>query len=125
VELARKYMQSLPVGGRTPLAHGLSLGLEVMKRELLTNHQTIPRLILISDGRANVGMGSASPMDDAKSVAAQIRDAHIPSLVIDSEKNFIALGLAQELSVDLGGRYIRLEDLESGQLAGLVKGFGM
>jgi magnesium chelatase subunit D len=125
VELARKYMQSLPVGGRTPLAHGLSKGLEVMKRELLTNHQTIPRMILISDGRANVGMGSGSPVNDARAVAGQIRDAQISSLVIDSEKSFISLGLAQELSEDLGGRYVRLDDLEAGQLAGLVKGFGM
>lgn len=125
VELARKYMQSLPVGGRTPLAHGLSLGLEVMNRELLTNRDTIPRIILISDGRANVGMGSGSPVDDARAVATQIRDARISSLVIDSEKNFISLGLAQEFSQDLGGRYVRLDDLESGQLASLVKGFGM
>lgn len=125
VELARKYMQALPVGGRTPLAHGLSLGLDVIRREHLVNRQTLSRMILISDGRANVGMGSGSPVDDARTVAAQIRDAHIPSLVIDSEKNFISLGLAQELSEDLGGRYVRLDDLESGQLAGLVKGFGM
>jgi len=125
VELARKYMQSLPVGGKTPLAHGLSRGLEVIRRELVINHRTIPRMILISDGRANVGMGTGSPVDDARSVAVQIRDAHIPSLVIDSEKNFISLGLARTLSDDLGGRYVRLDDLESGQLAGLVKGFGM
>jgi magnesium chelatase subunit D len=125
VELARKYLQSLPVGGKTPLAHGLSKGLDVLKRELVVNRQTIPRMILISDGRANVAMGSGSPVDDARTVAVQIRDAHIPSLVIDSEKNFISLGLARALSDDLGGRYVRLDDLESGQLAGLVKGFGM
>jgi magnesium chelatase subunit D len=125
VELARNYMQTLPVGGRTPLAHGLSKGLEVINRELLVNRQAIPRMILISDGRANVGMGSGSPVDDARAVASRIRDAHIPSLVIDSENNFISLGLARSLSDDLGGRYVRLDDLESGQLAGLVKGFGM
>jgi len=125
VELARKYMQTLPVGGRTPLAHGLSKGLDVINRELITNRQTIPRMIVISDGRANVGMGSGSPVVDARAVAYQIRDAHIPSLVIDSENNFISLGLARSLSDDLGGRYVRLDDLESSQLAGLVKGFGM
>jgi magnesium chelatase subunit D len=125
VELARKYMQTLSVGGRTPLASGLSLGLDVIKRELLINRQTLPRMILISDGRANVGMGSVSPADDARAVAYQIRDAGIPSLVIDSEKNFISLGLARSLSEELGGMYVRLDDLESSQLAGLVKGFGM
>lgn len=125
VELARTSLQSLPVGGKTPLAHGLFTGFEVLKRELMINRHTIPRMILISDGRANVSMGSGSPVEDARMVAAQIRDADISSLVIDSEKNFISFGLAQTLSEDLGGRYVRLDDLESGQLAGLVKGFGM
>jgi magnesium chelatase subunit D len=125
VELARTSMQSLPVGGKTPLAHGLFTGLEVLKRELMINHHTIPRMILISDGKANVSMGSGSPLDDAKEVASRIRDAGISSLVIDSEQNFISFGLAQSLSAEMGGRYLKLEDLQAEQLAGVVKGIGM
>ncbi|MFA5238063.1 MAG: magnesium chelatase subunit D family protein, partial [Methanoregula sp.] len=45
VELARKYMQTLPVGGKTPLAHGLARGFEVIQRELMINHHTIPKMI--------------------------------------------------------------------------------
>jgi magnesium chelatase subunit D len=125
VELARKYMQALPVGGKTPLAHGLLKGFEVLQREQAVHRNTIPRLILISDGKANVGMGTRSPLEDVKVVASRIRDEGIPSLVIDPEQNFLSFGLARTLSEDLGARYIRLEDLESGQLAGLVKGIGM
>ncbi|WP_321504598.1 putative cobaltochelatase [uncultured Methanoregula sp.] len=125
VELARKYMQTLPVGGKTPLAHGLLKGFEVLQREQVIRRNTIPRLILISDGKANVGMGSRSPLEDAKEVASHIRDANIPSLVIDSEQNFLSFGLARTLCDELGGRYIRLDELESGQLAGFVKGIGM
>jgi magnesium chelatase subunit D len=125
VELARKYMQQLPVGGKTPLAHGLSKAFEVLQREKMINQHTIPRLILISDGKANVSMGSGSPMDDAKEVAAHIRDAGISSLVIDSEKGFIAFGLAQTLSDELGAKYLKLEDLQADQIADVVKGIGM
>ncbi|MCK9632405.1 MAG: putative cobaltochelatase [Methanoregula sp.] len=125
VELARKYMQSLPVGGKTPLAHGLSKGFEVIRRELMINHHTIPRMVLVSDGKGNVGMGSGSPLDDAKEVATRIRDAGISSLVIDSEKGFISFGLAQTLSDELGATYCKLEDLRAEQLAGVVKGIGM
>jgi magnesium chelatase subunit D len=125
VELARKYMQSLPVGGKTPLAHGLTKGLEVLKRELMINRHTIPRMVLISDGKANVSMGSGSPLEDAKEVATHIRDAGISSVVIDSEQNFISLGLAHTLSDDLGARYLKLEDLRADQIAGVVKGIGM
>jgi len=122
VELARKYMQQLPVGGKTPLAHGLSKAFEVLQREKMINHHTIPRLILISDGKANVSMGSGSPMDDAKEVAAHIRDAGISSLVIDSEKGFIAFGLAQILSEEMGAKYLKLEDLQADRIADVVKG---
>nr|WP_319376590.1 putative cobaltochelatase [uncultured Methanoregula sp.] len=125
IELARKYMQTLPVGGKTPLAHGLLKGFEVLQREQAIHRNTIPRLILVSDGKANVGMGTRSPLEDAKAAASQIREEGIPSLVIDSEQNFLSFGLARTLSEELGARYIRLEDLEAGELAGLVKGIGM
>jgi magnesium chelatase subunit D len=118
-------MQSLPVGGKTPLAHGLCTGLEVLKRELMINHHTIPRIILISDGKANVSMGSGSPMDDAKEMASRIREAGISSLVIDSEQSFISFGFAQSISAEMGGRYLKLEDLQAYQLAGVVQGIGM
>jgi len=125
VELARNHMQSLPVGGKTPLAHGLSKGFEVLKRELMINHHTIPRMILISDGKGNVSLGSGSPMDDARVVAAHIRDAGISSFVIDSENGYISFGLAQSLSEDLGAKYLKLDDLKAEQIADVVKGIGM
>ena len=125
IDLARTSMQMLPVGGKTPLAHGLAKGLEVLKRELMINHHTIPRLILISDGKANVSLGSGSPLDDAKDIAAHIRDAKISSCVIDSEQSYISLGLARMLSDELGARYIKLEDLQAGDLADAVRGIGM
>jgi magnesium chelatase subunit D len=125
VELARKYMQQLPVGGKTPLAHGLSRGFEVLQRELMINHHSIPKMILISDGKANVSMGSGSPLDDAKEVAGHIRDAGISSFVIDSEQSFVSFGLAHTISDELGAKYLRLEDLNAGQIADLVKGIGM
>ena len=102
VELARKVHAGASCRGKIPLAHGLSKGFEVLQRELMINHHTIPRMILISDGKANVSMGSGSPLDDAKEVAAHIRDAGISSFVIDSEQSFISFGLAHTLSDELG-----------------------
>lgn len=125
VELARTSLQELPVGGKTPLAHGLAKGLEVLIRELQINRHTIPRMVLISDGRANVSRGSCPPYEDAREVAAQIRDAKISSLVIDSESGFLSLGMAEALSGDLGAQYIRLADIGAEKLADVVKGIAM
>jgi magnesium chelatase subunit D len=125
VELARKYLQSLPVGGKTPLAHGLLQGLAVLERETAVNRHTIPTLVLISDGKGNVGLEDGSPMDDALGVASRIRDAGIASLVIDSEQNFLSFHLARTLSDELGARYLRLDDLRADRIADAVKGIGM
>lgn len=125
VELARKYMQQLPVGGKTPLAQGLLKGFEALMRECLVHPQTLPRMIVISDGKANVGMDNGSPLYDAMEVASRIREAKIPSLVIDSEQSFVSFGLAHTLSDKLGAQYLRLEDLRSEQIADIVKGVGM
>jgi len=122
VELARKYMQSLPVGGKTPLAHGLSKGLEVLLREKMINAHTIPRMILISDGKANVSMGSGAPLEDANEIAAQIREAGISSLVIDTEQSYIAFGLAAKIAGEMGAKHLKLEELQAEQIADVVKG---
>lgn len=125
VELARKCMQELPVGGKTPLAHGLSKAFEVLQRELMINKNTMPRLILISDGKANVGMTSDSPLNDAIGIANHIREKEIASYVIDSEQSFIAFGLAKQLADEMGARYLKLEDLQADQLTNVVKGLNL
>lgn len=125
VELARKYMQDLPVGGKTPLAHGLSKALDVMQRERKVNRDAILKMILISDGRANVGQISDNPFGDAKTAASHIRDAGIPSCVIDSEQGFISFGLAHSISEEMGAKYLRLEELRAEDIAGIAKGIGM
>jgi len=125
VELARNYLRDLPVGGKTPLAHGLSRGYEVLMQELQKNKSTIPRMILISDGKGNVSLGSGSPMEDAKNIAIHIREAGISSFVIDSEQSFISFNLARSISDDLGARYLKLEDLRAEHLAEVVRGIGM
>jgi len=125
VELARKYMQMLPVGGKTPLASGLSKGLEVLQREMMINNHTIPRLILISDGKANVGLGSDAPLQDAIEIAAKIKDSMISSVVIDTEQGFILFGLAHKISDEMGAKYLKLEELQADSIVDAVKRIGV
>lgn len=125
VELARKCMQTLPVGGKTPLASGLSKGLEVLQREKMINAHTIPRLILISDGKANVSLGSGAPLDDANEVASLIKESGISSVVIDTEQSYIAFGLAHKISDGMGAKYLKLEELQADTIAEAVKGIGV
>lgn len=122
VELARKSMQTLPIGGKTPLAHGLSKAYDVLNREVMINKHTLPRLILISDGKANVGLNSDSPINDAIGIANHIREKEIASFVIDSEQSFVTFGLAKRLADEMGAKYLKLEDLQADNLTNMVKG---
>ncbi len=112
VELAQKSLRELPTGGKTPLAGGLYRGYELLKAAKLRDLEMIPLLVLVSDGRANVGLGGADPVEDAVKMAGLIASEGIKSLVIDTEKDFIRLGLAGKIARAMNAQYCRLEELE-------------
>lgn len=125
VELAKKQLGLLPTGGKTPLASGLAKGLELIEKERRTNRSVLARLVVISDGKANAGSGNGRPFDEALAAAGRIRDAGVPSLVIDPEQGFIRLGLAETLSEEMGAGYLRISDLRAETITGAIRGIGM
>src|SRR5205807_1564474 len=69
---ARKALEALPVGGTTPLAHGLAAACRfVYTQQRRQPHQPI-WTILLTDGRTNVSMTSADPWQDALSQARML-----------------------------------------------------
>jgi magnesium chelatase subunit D len=121
VELARTCLRSLPTGGKTPLARGLLKGLEVIERERMIHQDVLPLMILVSDGKANIGMGSGLPFDEARLAAARIREAHIPSVVIDPEQGFLQFGMAEHISSEMGGKYLKIGDLSPETLTDVIR----
>jgi magnesium chelatase subunit D len=121
VTLAQKYLAQLPTGGRTPLAHGLQLGMDIIREHLSRDKNVLPLLVLVSDGRANVSMADGQPVEEAKLIAGEIRSHNIRSLVIDTENGFITFGLLKTLCGILGGTYLRLEELQAGQILSAVQ----
>lgn len=121
VDLAQKCLAELPTGGRTPLAHGLKLGLETIRNYLARDKEAVPLLVLISDGRANISLYNGDPVEDAKTVAEEIRLAGINSIVLDAEQDFVSLGLLKQICNRMGGKYLRLEDLNASAIASAVR----
>jgi magnesium chelatase subunit D len=97
-------------------------GFEVLNREIELNKNIIPLLILLSDGKANVSMGSGKPVDEAKQIASVIKASGIRSLVIDSEQSFIGMGFAREISNELGAKYLKLDELRSQDIVDGIRG---
>ena len=119
VELAQKYLTKLPTGGRTPLAHGLKLGMDAVKHTM--RDDDIPLLVLVSDGRANVGLSGGDPVEEAKRIAREIASEGIHSIAVDTERDFISFGLVKQISEAMGGKYLRLEELSAAPLATAVR----
>jgi len=137
VDLAQVHLREMPTGGRTPLSRGLYLALEVVEIERMKDKQVLPLLVLLTDGRANVRSGLTAgvteeadkaasgeedtPAAEAKAIADLVRERQIPSMVIDTELDFIKLGLARPIAEAMGAHYVKLDDLQGDSLAQAVR----
>jgi magnesium chelatase subunit D len=109
VELLRRAVDQMPTGGGTPLAATLVRALEVAAQARRRGLANVV-LVLLTDGRANVGLRTDRAGVDAelKLLAASVAAAGIRSLVIDTQRNFLSQGSAQRLAAALQGEYLYL-----------------
>ncbi|MDO9557038.1 MAG: magnesium chelatase subunit D family protein [Coriobacteriia bacterium] len=121
VELAQLKLRTLPTGGATPLAHGILKSLEVLQRETRRNDDIIPWLVLVTDGRGNVGVDGGLGSEDAKSAAQRIREAHINTIVIDTTHISRSGSAAREIAQAASGEYVRLAAMDGGALSVIVR----
>lgn len=120
VELAQLKLKTLPTGGATPIAHGILKAVDVLTAETRREDGTVPWLVLLTDGRANVGIGNGLGSEDARSAAARLKDTPIHTLVIDTSDPGSGLA-ARELARVAGAEYVRLGDGSGDALAGAVR----
>ncbi len=120
-EMAQKHLVAVPTGGRTPLAHGLALALDTLRNCLALNRRALPLLVLVSDGRANVSRSGGDPVCDAEQVAGQIKAAGIRAIAIDTERDVVSFGLVRRICEEMGGTYLRLEELRAEPIISAVR----
>jgi magnesium chelatase subunit D len=65
VQLAKRALADIPVGGKTPLAAGLYLAHQVIKQQSMVYPDVTPLMILLTDGAGNVAMGNLPPQEEA------------------------------------------------------------
>lgn len=119
--LAKKRLEQLPTGGKTPLAKGLETALRILKARSIRNPGETQFLILLSDGRANVPLEQGNDaVADAKQVAEKIAETEIFFAVLDTETSFIRMNMANEIARSGKGTYIRLEDISGEEIENIV-----
>lgn len=121
VDLAERELQSLPAGGKTPLAAGLFHAWRFIRARRVKDPEIMPVLLLVTDGRANEGLWTQSPMDDAIKAASLLESEKTATVVIDAEKSFVALGFAKKIARAMNAVYWKVDGIKSGQLSGVAR----
>ncbi|MFI2433691.1 putative cobaltochelatase [Streptomyces sp. NPDC018693] len=118
VDAAAARLESLPTGGRTPLAAGLLKAHDVLRVERLRDPARRALVVVVTDGRAT---GGPEPVALAGRAARLFAAEGVASVVVDCESGPVRLGLAGQLAGELGGTAVALDELRADSIAGLVK----
>ncbi|MFD4785490.1 putative cobaltochelatase [Streptomyces sp. NPDC058459] len=118
VDAAAARLESLPTGGRTPLAAGLLKAHDVLRVERLRDPSRRALLVVVTDGRAT---GGPEPVALAGRAARLLGAEPVASVVVDCESGPVRLGLAGRLAEELGGTPVTLDELRADSIAGLVR----
>ena len=121
VDVGAARLQTLPTGGRTPLAAGLLRASSVLRVEKLRDSTRRPLVVLLTDGRATAGRSAAASDAYNDALRASARLYGTPGVVVDCESGPVRLGLAVGIAQAMGAECLRLEQLGTDPLAGLVR----
>jgi len=110
---AVESIEELPVGGRTPLAAGLELGTRLLVQEKRKNPETLPAILIFSDGRPNVSCFGGDPLEETLFYASEVKRQEIQAILVDTEFDPMAVGYGYEIASRMAATYLTMDRLYS------------
>lgn len=121
IELARRLLEHLPTGGKTPLAGALELAYRTCEQVLRRSPTERINILIVTDGRATYGE-TDNPVNEALAWAKAFVDLPVGTLILDTEQDFIRLGIAKELMQAMRGTYYSIDTVTADTVLQVVKG---
>lgn len=114
---ARRALDSLAIGGGTPLSSGLKCSLAVAERAF-AHHGGEPILLLFTDGGANVSLKTPASNDrlsrkvqienELAQLGERLRASRVKTFVVETNSQFRSTGRAESLAQILGAKHLLL-----------------
>jgi magnesium chelatase subunit D len=117
-DVAARRLDTLPAGGRTPLAEGLLEAARVLRLERVRDPRRRPLLVVVTDGRATAGPDA---VQRSRRAAEIIAGDGVQSLVVDCEDGALRMGLAEQLAEVLGAEHVTVGQVDATALTSVVR----
>ncbi len=117
VEAAARRLETMPAGGRTPLAEGLACAAHTLRVERVRDPLRRPLLVVVTDGRATAGPDAVARSQRA---AAGLAADGVASLVLDCETGRFRMGLAARLAEHLLAEHVPIDEVAASALTAAV-----